>query len=118
MPKLSLTIGIILTLIGLVGYFMSGMASITAAIPAFFGIPMALFGLVAGMNEGLRKHLMHASVLVALLGFIGMTAELIRRSDNLAMNPAIISMIVTGLLCLIFVILAVRSFIAARSADQ
>jgi formate/nitrite transporter FocA (FNT family) len=33
----------------------------------------------------------------------------------LTMSPAIISMIVTGLLCLIFVILAVRSFIAARS---
>lgn len=104
-------------MIGLAGYFLSGMASITAAIPAFFGLPMALFGIIASKSEGLRKHLMHASVLVALLGFVGMTAELIRRSDNLTMSPAIISMIVTGLLCLIFVISAVRSFIAARTQN-
>jgi hypothetical protein len=117
MPKLSLSIGILLTIIGLAGYIMSGMASITAAIPAFFGLPMALFGLVAGMKEDLRKHLMHASVIVALLGFIAMSAELIRRFDSLTVNPAVISMIVTGLLCLIFVVLAVRSFIAARSGD-
>jgi hypothetical protein len=117
MPKLSILFGVILIIIGGAGYgfaAMSGKASITAMIPAFFGIPMALLGLVAEAKESLRKHMMHASVVVALLGFIAMSAELFRRMDSLSMSPAVISMIATALMCLIFVILGIRSFANAR----
>jgi amino acid transporter len=119
MPKLSILFGVILMIIGGAGYgfaAMSGKASITALIPAFFGIPMALFGLVAEAKESLRKHLMHASVVVALLGFIAMSAELYRRMDSLSMSPAAISMIATAVVCLIFVILGIRSFANARAS--
>lgn len=117
MTSVSIIIGVLLILTGIAGYVhgsTTGAASVTALIPAAFGALLALFGLIGAAKEGLRKHLMHAAVAVALLGFIFPTARIVSRISTLEMTPAVISQIVTAVLCLLFVLLGIRSFIAAR----
>lgn len=117
MPTTAIFCGIVLILIGLVGYvngMMNDRASFTALIPAFIGIMLALFGFVANAKENLRKHLMHAAVVIALLGFIATAGRLVSRLSELTLNAAVISQALTAVVCLIFVVLAIRSFAAAR----
>lgn len=103
--------------IGLAGYIV-GMtnerASVTALIPAFFGIVLLLLGVFARMRESLRKHLMHVAVIVALLGFILTAGRLVSRLSELTLSAAVLSQVAMSLVCLVFVILAVKSFANAR----
>lgn len=118
MPTTSIVCGTILILIGIIGYIngvMTDKASVTALIPAFFGVVMLALGFFARMNEGLRKHLMHTAVIVALLGFIATAGRLISKFSELTASPAVLSQAATAIVCLLFVILAVKSFAAARS---
>lgn len=122
MPNTSITFGILLVIIGSSGYLYgmnSGNASVTALIPAFFGIVLVLCGAVARASEGLRKHLMHIAVVIALLGFILTAGRLLMKASELSMSPAVLSQASMALVCIVFVILAIRSFAAARSSrDQ
>jgi low temperature requirement protein LtrA len=121
MPNVAIVCGALLILIGITGYtsgVMSDKASITALIPAFFGIVLNTLGLLAKMKEDLRKHLMHAAILVALVGFIAAAGRLVLRFGELSMTPAVISQIAMAIVCLIFVILAIKSFADARRAAE
>ncbi len=121
MPNVAIVCGALLILIGITGYtsgVMSDKASITALIPAFFGIVLNTLGLLAKMKEDLRKHLMHAAILVALVGFIAAAGRLVLRFGELSMTPAVISQIAMAIVCLIFVILAIKSFAEARRAAE
>lgn len=112
--------GIMLIGIGLLGYcygVTTGHASPTALIPAAFGIVMAILGIISKSNEGLRKHLMHAAVLIALVGFAMTAGRLLMKINELSVGAAFISQLATAIVCLIFVILAVRSFVAARRSE-
>lgn len=121
MPSTSIACGVLLLLIGIVGY-VNGMltqnASITALIPAFFGIVMIALGIGARMKEDLRKHLMHAAAAIALLGFILTAGRVVSRFNELTYSPAVISQVSMALVCLLFVILAVKSFADARRRDR
>ena len=120
MPSVSIWIGRVLIIIGIIGYaygFFEGKASITALIPAFFGIVMMVLGHVASARESISKHLMHAAVLVALLGFILPAGRLLSIMGSLKLNAAFLSQLSMAVVCLIFVVLAVRSFINARKAS-
>jgi hypothetical protein len=112
--------GRLLILVGLAGYAygaMNGNASWTALIPGIVGLLLMVLGYAAAVAaEGTRKHLMHAAVVVALLGFIAAAGRLIPRLGEFTVSAATLSQIAMGLICLIFVILAVRSFIAARAS--
>ena len=72
MARITIGVGSLLIILGLVGYFVlaepdeAGAKSITAMIPAFFGVPILLLGFVA-TKAALRKHAMHGAV---LLGFV------------------------------------------------
>ena len=119
MPTTSIICGSLLILIGIVGYIhgvMTDHKSITALIPAIFGILLVLFGAFSRMNEGLRKHLMHAAAVVALLGFLATAGRLLSKFSELTMSAAALSQIATALICLVFLIMAIRSFSAARRA--
>ncbi len=121
MPFTAVIFGVILIVVGVAGYvhgMMNEKASITALIPAFFGVVLAGLGAAANASEGLRKHLMHAAVTVALIGFILTAGRLASKFSELTMSAAVISQIAMASICLIYVILSVRSFIAARAADK
>lgn len=114
MPTTAILFGVILIALGIVGYVMTGQSSVTALIPSFFGIALAGLGLAANAKESLRKHLMHGAVVVALLGFIATAGRLLSRLSELTATPAVISQAIMAAVCLVFVILAIKSFAAAR----
>lgn len=119
MPNTAISFGRILIIIGVIGYVVSmvnARASATALIPAFFGITLLLLGYFARIKENLRKHLMHAAVLVALLGFLAVVGRLASKLGDITFNAAYVSQIVTALVFLAFILLSVRSFMAARNA--
>lgn len=117
MPSISIICGILLILIGIAGYLIgvtNDKASITALIPAFIGLILAVCGMLGMKYEGSLKHLMHAAIVVALLGFIATAGRLVSKMSELSASPAVLSQAATAIVCLAFVILAVRSFAAAR----
>jgi hypothetical protein len=95
---------------------------VTALIPAFFGLALVVCGALA-MKESRKKHAMHAAAMVGLLGFIGafvmVVKELVRvMSDGgpLKRPTAFWSQCAMAALCVVFVVLCVQSFIAAKKA--
>ncbi|MBA2620776.1 MAG: hypothetical protein H0U87_06220 [Acidobacteria bacterium] len=117
MPTTSIVSGVLLILIGIIGYAFSIIdkhTSLTALIPAAFGLLLVIFGSIARKNENLRKHLMHAAVLVGLLGFLIPAYRLFSRMNDLTVSLAVLSQAAMALICLFFVILSVQSFVNAR----
>jgi len=88
----------------------------TALIPAAFGILFLIFGMVSQLKESLRKHLMHAAAVVALLGLLAVGGRLLPKLGDLTMSAAVISQLAMAAVCLVFLILAIRSFREARRA--
>jgi len=122
MPSTAIVSGILLILIGIIGYaygmMKDGNASFTALFPAVFGLLLIIFGILAKSKENLRKHLMHGAVLVGLLGFLGTVSSVVQLPALLAGTAerpaAVIARFAMALVCLVFVILCVKSFIDAR----
>ena len=109
--------GIILILIGVAGYVngqATGNASVTALIPAFFGAALAVLGGIGKTSEGMRKHMMHVAVMIALIGFLLTAGRLVMKLSELTMSPAVLSQMAMALVCLVFVILSIKSFRDAR----
>jgi ABC-type enterochelin transport system permease subunit len=120
MPIQAIRFGYLLIAVGIIGYgygWINGNASITALIPAFFGFVLNLLGYFAARAENLRKILMHAAVLVGLLGFISAFGRLMMKINEFTISAASISQIAMSLICLAFVILCVMSFVNARKAS-
>lgn len=110
----------LLTLIGVVGYVMSGMASWTALIPAFLGVPMALLGAMA-LKESLLKHAMHGAAMVGLLGLLGTASGAFKfvkmlGGAEVARPDAVKVQALVAVICAVFIGLCVNSFIQARKA--
>ena len=108
--------GLILIVLGVASYFLTGRTSVTALIPAIFGAVLVICALIA-RNESARRHAMHAAVAVGLLGaiasLVGAVPAVIAGNGG---RPAVISQLVMAVLLLIYVGLGVQSFIAARKA--
>lgn len=118
-PKLSINIGILLTLLGILSYILTDFVSITALIPAFFGIVFAGLGFWGRSNEAMRKHTMHAALLLALLGLAGSFSGLIALIGALSGTmpermAAAVSQSIMAVLCIIFLIAGIKSFVDAR----
>ena len=117
MPGTAIWFGRLLILLGIVGYgygLTAGSASLTALIPAAFGLVLMLLGHAASARENLRKHLMHAAVLVAVIGFMMTAGRLALKFSELNLSAGVVSQAAMAVICLIFVVLAVRSFAEAR----
>ncbi len=122
MSRITLYFGAILVGIGIYFFVSTGSTHPTSLIPVWFGLVIALFGLLANSKDaGKRKLYMHVAVTVALLGvlFPGFMSakDLIKaHSDNLplAHPSATHEQLLMAILCFIFVLLCVRSFITAR----
>ena len=121
MQNLTLTLGILLIILGARSYLGTGQESLTALIPSFFGILFLLFGWL-GKKESLRKHMMHAAAGLALLGIFGTIGAVpglieVIRGGEVERPLAIISRSAMFVMCVGFLIRAVQSFIAARKKN-
>jgi hypothetical protein len=117
MASTTIVFGLVLTLIGFVGYFLTGTSSFTALIPAVFGLLLLVLGFIA-RSESARKHAMHAAAAVALVGFFGALMSLMRTPTAVRSAMALYSQLAMLILTGLFVALCVKSFIAARRARK
>ena len=119
MPSITIALGVALIVVGMAGYFLTGAVSLTALIPAAFGLVIAIAGLIA-RDPHKRKHAMHAAVVVALLGFSGSVRGLLQIGGvfdgTAARPPAVVAQSIMAVLTLGYIVIAVRSFVQARRA--
>ena len=120
-PAATIALGVALIVLGLAGYSLSGAVSLTALIPAAFGLLFVLAGVLA-RDDRRRMHAMHAAVVLALLGFLGSARGLLRIGDvfhaTSARPAAIVAQSLMAVLMLVYIVIAVRSFIQARSGRR
>jgi hypothetical protein len=120
MAKLTIGFGVLLILLGIIGFVATGSAHPTALIPAGIGLFFVLFGVMANTEDSKKRMLwMHISVTVALLTFIGTIPadiDTIRLAHGTYFeHPAAVEEKgALSLLSLLYVLFCVRSFIAAR----
>ena len=116
MPATTRLFGLVLIVLGIASYTMTGRSSVTALIPALFGAVFVICALV-GRNEAARKHAMHAAVAVGLIGALASLGRAIPAvMAGEATRPAVLAQLAMGVLLLVYVALGVQSFIAARKA--
>lgn len=120
MAKLTIIIGILLTLLG-VGFYVALLAvegenpSVTALIPAFAGIPILVLGLAA-LKESIRMHAMHGVSLLALLGLLLPAGRLSMKLAQGAhvKTTILVPLVLMTLLCGVLLAACIRSFVRAR----
>jgi hypothetical protein len=133
LAKLTLVFALLLVILGLAGYFGTGSLHPTALIPTWIGLALGIGGFLAiSPSESRRKLFMHINVTIALLGFLGSAGEIIRsllatrhgmsQAGAVSLSPefliALTSKVTLAFLLLIYVLLCVRSFIAARRSGK
>ena len=122
MAKLTVLFGVVLIILGVASFVLTGNRFPTSLIPAAFGILLITFGSMAETPVAKRRMLfMHIAVTVGLLGFLATAPALVSAvqlfKGKLFPNPAAIEeKAAMSLLMLIYVLLCVRSFITARRA--
>lgn len=120
MAKLAIGFGVVLIIVGIASFILTGSTHPTSLIPVWFGIVLGICGVLANTADARRRMLwMHIAVTVGLLGFLfpGFMAikEWVAASGGPLAHPAAVQeQGVMSVLCLIFTALCVRSFIAAR----
>jgi hypothetical protein len=120
MAKMSMGFGIVLIAVGVVGFVVSGSTHPTALIPAWFGLVLAILGVLARTEDARKRMLwMHIAVTVGLVGFLfpgvmAVMAYVKAHGGALARPAATEEQAVMAVICLVFVALCVRSFIAVR----
>lgn len=123
MSRVAIVFGLLLIGLGLVGFFMPTVfgtvgpegTSPTALIPAGFGAVLLLCGVIVEMKPAARKHVMHLAAMVGLLGAIGGIMPLQRNKMDFEKSGSVAGLLMI-VICAIFVVLCVRSFVLARIA--
>ena len=125
MAKVTLIFALLLVVLGMAGFLGTGSVHYTALIPTWFGLALGIFGFLAiSPSEGRRKLFMHINVTIGLLGFLGGAIEAVRGYVNASAaghQPdmiALASKVAMAALMFVYVILCVRSFIAARRSGK
>lgn len=117
-PRVAVWFGAGFVALGVVSYVGSGTESVTALIPAFFGIVLGALGVV-GRGEERRALAMHIAAGVAVLGFLGSAMGLVSLPDLIAGRDvdrpwAVAAQSVMAVALAVYIGLSVRSFVAAR----
>jgi uncharacterized membrane protein (UPF0136 family) len=125
MSRVAIFFGVLLIILGLVGYFAPTTLgdvgekgiSPTALIPAGFGAVLLICGLLVEFAPTARKHVMHLAAVVGLLGAIGGVMPLQRNHMDMSKSGTVAGLLMV-ILCALFVILCIRSFVLARVARR
>lgn len=121
MARNSILFGILMVLLGVAGWVAAGAtaaAKTALIIPSAFGGVLILCGLIGAKFPGANKHVMHVAALVALLGTVGGFRMAIKGLLGEPHWLKIVTQGSLGVLCLVFLVLCVRSFIQARVARK
>jgi len=119
MKNHTLSFGLALVIIGIFGYSYYSPHSLTALIPAGFGLALLLTGFCSA-RQGCHKHAMHAAAMIALVGTIGagvMAGKGLASGASTGdggIDGSVLMQTLMALVCLVFVVLCIQSFKAAR----
>ena len=122
MARLTILIGIILILLGVLSYMNTGHAHPTSLIPSAIGAILAVCGALARTTDLKRRGLaMHIAATVGVLGFLGTAKSIvdyIRMEGGMQVKSVIATeeKAATALLLLVFTVMCVRNFIEVRKA--
>ncbi|PCC53802.1 hypothetical protein [Brevibacterium aurantiacum] len=115
MPRTTIGLGVVLIAVGVIAYVATAFASWTALIPAILGAVLLICGLSALKKQKLGIHI---ALVVAILGIFGTAMNVMQIGALIAGEAerpaAVITSIITFVLLIIYVVMGVRSFIAAR----
>ncbi len=120
MAKLTIVFGVLLIVVGVTGFWLTGHMHPTALIPSLIGLLLALSGGLAITEDAKKRMLwMHIAVTVGLLGFLGTIKSAfdvfaLAHGKEFPHPIAVEEKAATCLFCLLFVAFCVRSFIEAR----
>ena len=125
MAKVTIVFGVLLVILGLVGFYGTGAVHHTALIPTWFGLALGAWRFPRHQpSEKRRKIFMHINVTIGLLGLIGAIVVALQGygsaraaghgSDYIALAA---KLTMAGLL-LIYVNLCVRSFSKHEGRDR
>lgn len=120
MARLTRVTGIVLIVLGIVYFVMTGSAHKTSLIPTWFGLALFVCGLLANTEDAKKRMLwMHIAVTVGLLGFLfpafrGGMALAHSATLTVVQRTAAQEEMAMAAVCAVFTALCVRSFIAAR----
>ncbi len=120
MTTVTRVVGAALVIIGVAGWLIAGGpgTSPTALLPAGLGIVVLVLGLLAS-KETLHRHMIHAALVVALLGVLGTVPNAVPLLAGQEVDSvAAWSSLLTALVCVVYLALGVRSFVAARRSRQ
>ena len=122
MSMISILFGVLLTVVGLCGFFGTGATHPTALIPCALGAALILCGLI-GRNDALHHRAMQAAILVALLGFGGTVTSFayfgqVVRYGTANNGAAPLAKMTTGFLCAIFLMRCLQAFLEAGRASK
>lgn len=117
METVSLVTGLGLVGVGLLGFFGSGGSSPTALIPSMIGLVFLVIAALVILKPGTRKHAMHAAAMVALLGLLAVGGRGLANFSKLT-PLQMVSFGGTAVFLVVFLVLAIRSFIEARRARE
>lgn len=109
---LTLLFGLVLIVVGVLFKTVSDSPSWTPMIPAAFGV-LLIACAAAAMKKAWRMHAMHAAVLLTVLLVLGSIMPL--------MNPTtekVVEAVLTIVLGVVYIVMCVRSFFAARRARK
>ncbi len=120
MATTSQMVGLVLMVIGVGGYVMTGMVSVTALIPAAFGLVISALGYY-GRHEATRKTAMHVAMVVALVGILGSATGLLAlpallTGGEVASRAATLSRSAMAIILIVYLIAGIQSFRANRKS--
>lgn len=120
MAKTAIALGVLLILLGFLGYVSAGTYALSPLVPAMFGFLISLFGLFALTDDAKKRMLfMHIAVTIGLIGFLVTVWSVVEYVQMLRghqfPHPVLVEeWAATAAILLLFVLLSIRSFVAAR----
>jgi len=118
--KLTMFFGVLLVALGVTAYLLTDSMHRSQLAPAVLGVVLFLCGVLANTENSKRRMLwMHVAVTLGLLGFLASGAVVVMEfvwahGEPFGEPMTVESRVAMCVVCLIFVALCVRSFIAAR----
>lgn len=120
MVRSTMIFSLLLMLLGIVCYVITGMASVTALIPTFLGLPMGFCGYLALDHQRL-KIAMHTAVVLGLVGLAATVKGLwkgiwMMMGTSVERPVAVVEQSITALICFVFVVMCFKWFVRNRRA--
>ena len=122
MASVTIRFSLLLMALGALFFFLTGHTHPTSLIPLFLGVVLLILGLLArSESEKQRMIVMHIAVTVALLGFLFPAARVAMgwvKAHDFAMGMAVREELLMAVICLVLVLLCVRSFVMIRKMRE